>query len=71
MISQWHINGRLAISMGSGCSQIGAGAVTVTLISRNAYGDLFLRDEQGKVFWLDVANGSLSQIASSESQFLV
>ena len=42
----------------------------VTLINRNAYGDLFLRDEEGKVFWLDVAIGSLSQIASSESQVL-
>ncbi|MGA3047164.1 MAG: hypothetical protein ABSD67_11105 [Terracidiphilus sp.] len=43
----------------------------VTLINRNAYGDLFLRDEEGKVFWLDVATGSLSQIADSESRFLV
>jgi len=41
----------------------------VTLINRNAYGDLFLRDEEGKVFWLDVATGSLSQIADSESRF--
>jgi hypothetical protein len=43
----------------------------VTLINRNAYGDLFLCDEEGKVFWLDVAIGSFSQIADSESQFLV
>jgi hypothetical protein len=42
----------------------------VTPINRNVYGDLFLRDEEGKVFWLDVAGGSLSQIADSESQFL-
>jgi hypothetical protein len=43
----------------------------VTLISRNAYGDLFLRDEEGRVFWLDVAIGGLSQIAESEFQFLM
>ena len=42
----------------------------VTLIDRSAYGDLFLRDEEGKVFWLDVAIGSLSQIADSETRFL-
>ena len=41
----------------------------VTLIDRNAYGDLFLRDEEGRMLWLDVANGSLSRIADSESQF--
>jgi len=40
-----------------------------TLIDRNAFGDLFLRDEEGSVFWLDVANGSLSKIADSESRF--
>jgi hypothetical protein len=43
---------------------------TVTLINRSAYGDLFLRDEAGTVFWLDLATGSLSQIADSEPQFL-
>jgi hypothetical protein len=42
----------------------------VTLIDRNAYGDLFLRHQEGKVFWLDVAAGRLSQIANSESRFL-
>ena len=42
----------------------------VTLINRNAYGDLFLRDEAGRVFWLDVAIGRLSQIADSETRFL-
>jgi hypothetical protein len=44
---------------------------TVTVINRNAFGDLFLRDEEGRVLFLDLATGSLSQIADSESQFLV
>ena len=39
------------------------------LITRSAFGDLFLRDEEGKVFWLDVAIGSFSQVAESETQF--
>jgi hypothetical protein len=42
----------------------------VTLINRNTFGDLFLRDEEGKVLWLDIASGKLSQIANSESCFL-
>ena len=42
----------------------------LTLISRNAFGDLFLRDEEGKIFWLDVAIGRFSLIADSEPQFL-
>ena len=42
----------------------------LTLISRDAFGDLFLRDEEGKIFWLDVSIGRFSQIADSESQFL-
>ena len=42
----------------------------VTPINRNVYGDLFLRDEEGNVLWLDVAIGSLSLIADSESHFL-
>ena len=41
----------------------------VTLIARNAYGDLFLRDQSGRVFWLDVAGGTLLQVADSEEQF--
>jgi len=42
----------------------------LTLISRNAFGDLFLRDEKGCIFLLDVAIGNFSRIADSESQFL-
>jgi len=42
----------------------------VTLINRNEFGDLFLRDEKGEIFRLDVASGNFSRIAESESQFL-
>jgi hypothetical protein len=42
---------------------------TLTLLDRNAFGDLFLRDEDGAVFRLDVAGGSFSKVAQSEAQF--
>jgi hypothetical protein len=42
----------------------------VTLVAKNAFGDLFLRDQTGRVFQLDVAVGKLSKVADSESQFL-
>jgi hypothetical protein len=41
----------------------------VTLVARSAFGDLFLRDDAGSVFWLDVAVGSLTKISDSESEF--
>lgn len=41
----------------------------LTLIDRNAFGDLFLRDDDGTVFRLDVAGGSFSKVAESEDQF--
>ena len=42
----------------------------LTLINRNAFGDMFLRDEEGRVFWLNVAVGCMSLIANCEAQFL-
>lgn len=39
------------------------------LVARTAFGGLFLRDEQGAIFWLDSTGGKLSQVASSESEF--
>jgi hypothetical protein len=39
------------------------------LLARNAFGDLFLRNESGKVFKLDVAVGQLTEIAGSEEEF--
>jgi hypothetical protein len=41
----------------------------MTLVARSAFGDLFLRDEAGIIFKLDVAIGQLKQIAKSEAEF--
>jgi hypothetical protein len=41
----------------------------LALIARNAFGDLFLRDEAGHVHQLDVAIGKLTKVADSEAQF--
>lgn len=43
----------------------------VTLIDHSAFGDLFLRDDAGKVFLLDVAVGRISLVAETEPQFIV
>lgn len=41
----------------------------MTLVARNAFADLFLRDESGEIFRLDVAVGKLTKVADSEPQF--
>jgi hypothetical protein len=41
----------------------------MTLVARNAFGDLFLRDQLGKLFWLDVELGKLTKVADSEARF--
>ena len=41
----------------------------MTLVARNAFGDLFLRNTFGSVFWLDCAIGKFTKVASSELQF--
>ena len=41
----------------------------MALVARNAFGDLFLRDKQGAVFWLDAAVGRLTKVARSEAAF--
>src|SRR5438046_279873 len=41
----------------------------MSLVARDAFGDLFLRDESGQVHHLDVAVGKLQKIAESEAQF--
>lgn len=41
-----------------------------SLAARNAFGDLFLVNEQGRVIWLEVSTGDLAEIASSKSEFL-
>jgi hypothetical protein len=42
----------------------------MTLVARSAFGDLFLRNEAGIVFWLDTDVGKLTEVAHSETQFL-
>jgi hypothetical protein len=41
----------------------------VTIIDRNAYGDLFLRDESGRIHKLDVGSGEFAPVAGSMSEF--
>jgi hypothetical protein len=43
----------------------------MSIVARTAFGDLFLRDESGRVFWLDTAVGKLVLIAPSENEFRV
>ena len=42
---------------------------SVTIIDRNAFGDLFLRDELGRVYMLDVGSGELAPVAGSSFEF--
>lgn len=41
----------------------------LTAIRSNAFGDLFLRDEEGKVHWLDIGSGVFTLIAESVHEF--
>jgi hypothetical protein len=41
----------------------------VTLIARNGFGDLFLGTVVGKVLCLDLGDGTLAEVAESESSF--
>lgn len=42
---------------------------TVVLVARNVFGDLYLRDEFGKILKLDVAIGQIKEVAESETEF--
>src|ERR1700687_305334 len=42
----------------------------VTIIARTAFGDLFLRTEEGIVSKLDVSAGQLTKVAETVDQFL-
>jgi len=42
---------------------------SVTIVDRNPYGDLFLRDESGSVHMVDVGSGELTLVAGSVSEF--
>jgi hypothetical protein len=41
----------------------------VTLVAKDAFGGLFLRDESGAILKLDVAVGQVKKVAESETQF--
>jgi hypothetical protein len=41
----------------------------VVLVARNGFGDLFLRTVKGKILWLNVGDGTLTEVAESESRF--
>ena len=41
----------------------------MAIVARSAFGDLFLRDEAGKIFKLDIAIGKLNEVARSEEEF--
>jgi hypothetical protein len=41
----------------------------MTLVARSAFGDLFLRAQEGAVFWLDAAIGKLTRVCDSEADF--
>lgn len=42
----------------------------MTLVARNVFGELFLEDEAGAVFWLNTTTGKLSKVSTSRTQFL-
>ena len=42
----------------------------MSLLARNVFGELFLQNKTGSVFWLDTTIGKLNMVASSEAEFL-
>jgi hypothetical protein len=41
-----------------------------SLVARNVFGELFLQDETGSVFWLNTTTGKLNKVSNSHSEFL-
>lgn len=41
----------------------------LALVARSAFGDLFLHDDAGKIFKLDIAIGQMKEVAGSEAEF--
>lgn len=42
----------------------------MSLLARNVFGELFVQDEAGSVFWLNTTIGKLSKVANSKGEFL-
>lgn len=40
------------------------------LVARNVFGELFLQDETGAVFWLNTTTGQFTKVSESKAQFL-
>jgi hypothetical protein len=45
--------------------------VPMSLVAKNASGDLFLRDKDGLIFWLDVSFAEVTNVADCETEFLL
>ena len=41
----------------------------LSLVARNVFGELFLRDEAGAVFWLNTSIGQFKKVSRSEAEF--
>lgn len=41
----------------------------MSLVARNVFGKLFLKDETGAVFWLNTTTGKFNRISDSEAEF--
>jgi hypothetical protein len=41
-----------------------------SLLARNVFGDLFLQDDAGAVFWLNTATGKMNKISNSKKEFI-
>ena len=42
----------------------------MSLLARNVFGELFLQDQAGAVFWLNTTTGKFNKVSDSEAQFL-
>jgi len=42
----------------------------MSILARNVFGELFLQDKTGSVFWLNTTVGKLSKVADSKGEFL-
>src|SRR5215471_14123680 len=41
----------------------------MSLVAKNVFGDLFLRDESGAIFWLNASVGKFDKVSTSEAEF--
>lgn len=41
----------------------------MSLVARNVFGELFLQDETGAVFWLNTTTGQFTKVSDSKAQF--